>query len=82
MLQQSGSFSDVIVTANYDWEVVPDQTATWLSVERNENKLTIGTDEPNHSGAERTATVIIRGTGKRHNYHSYHSHPARCDILR
>lgn len=64
MLQQSGSFSDVIVTANYDWEVVPDQTATWLSVERNENRLTIGTDEPNHSGAERTATVIIRGTGE------------------
>ncbi len=63
LLQQAGSFSEVIVTANYEWEVEGDPDQTWLSVSRDGNKLTIGTDQSNKSGAERTATVIIRGTG-------------------
>lgn len=64
MLQQAGNFNEVVVTANYDWEFEADPTATWLKVTRNENKLTIGTDEANVSGAERSATVNIRGTGE------------------
>lgn len=62
-LQQGGSFNEVIVSANYEWEVETDADITWLSVVRDGNKLTIGTDQPNHSGAERSTQVIIRGTG-------------------
>lgn len=61
-LQQGGSFNDVTVTANYDW-TVDAPAASWLSVTRNENTLTIGTSEANTSGAERSCDVIIRGTG-------------------
>lgn len=62
-LQQAGSFSEIVVTANYEWTVEPDAEAAWLSVVREGDKLTIGTDEANHTGAERSAVVVIRGTG-------------------
>ena len=61
-LQQGGSFNDVTVTANYDW-TVDEPAQSWLSVTRNDNTLTIGTSEANSTGAERSCSVVIRGTG-------------------
>lgn len=63
MLKQAGGSSDVVVTANYDWVFEVDAAATWLSVTRENDKLTIGTEEANKSGAERSATITISGTG-------------------
>ena len=62
-LQQSGGSQDITISANYEWEVEADPTAPWCTVTRVDDTITIGTTEPNHTGADRTAAIIIRGTG-------------------
>lgn len=60
-LKQGGGFAEVLVSSNYEWTVEPDAEAAWLTVTRDDNKLTIGTDEANTTGDERHGKVYLRG---------------------
>lgn len=60
-LKQGGGFAEVLVSSNYEWTVEPDAEAAWLTVTRDDNKLTIGTDEANITGDERHGKVYLRG---------------------
>lgn len=63
MLKQGGGSNEIVVTSNYEWDFKVDPSADWLTVTRQDDSLIVGTEEANHSGAERSATITISGTG-------------------
>lgn len=60
-LKTKGGSATLSVAANIEWDVVSDPTATWLTVERQGNKILFNAPNSNDTGADLTTKIYVVG---------------------
>lgn len=66
-LKTKGGSASLNVTANVEWDLVTDPTATWLTVERQGSRILFNAPNPNETGADLCTKVYVVGKAPHEN---------------